>query len=214
VEAMGCGGSKPEEQPPTTNTRTNTRQNTAARPSGTAQQHTSARKHTSGRQPSSHRQSRSGHRSSSRDRPSNTRHRAQHGIRLTTLEEQPEDVAISDAVRDLATIIENHSRNYYPRTNTSAVGKEIGQSIVNDAIMSDDGNVGTIANQISKNLRGYQPDSSPDREAHLHSLVEEGRRIHDTMAQHRSNWSFGAWDEGVKFPRLLKNGVQVTPPRR
>ncbi|KAF8860448.1 hypothetical protein BDZ45DRAFT_672548 [Acephala macrosclerotiorum] len=128
---MGCGGSKPVQQPVETNIRTQTRQKTAARPSGTA------------RQPSSHHQSRSGHPPSSRNR---TRHRTANRpqIRLTPLEEQPEDVAISDAVRDLAAIIEGHSRNYYPRTNAFAVGKEIGRSIVNYAIMGDDNEISTV----------------------------------------------------------------------
>jgi hypothetical protein len=148
------------------------------------------------------------------------------------LEEQPEDVAISDAVRDLAAIIEGHSRNYYPRANAFAVGKEIGRSIVNCAIMGDDNGtvldpfpiaciftyrviiVVGITGQISGKLQRYQPDDSEDRQAHLQSLVEEGRRIHNTIAQHRGKWSFGAWDEGVKFPSLHKNGALVTPPRR
>lgn len=71
----------------------------------------------------------------------------------------------------------------------------------------------SITDQISSELRGYQSEYSEDREAHLQSLVEEGRRIRGTIAQYRGKWSFGAWDEGVKFPSLLKNGVLVTEPR-
>lgn len=128
---MGCLGSKPVQQPVDTNPRTQTRQKTAARPSGTARQHTSARK------PSSQHQSRSGHPPPSRNRKSDTRHQTanRHQTRLTTVNEQPEDAAISDSVRNLATLIEGHSRNYYPRTKAFAV---IGRRIVNHAIMGDD----------------------------------------------------------------------------
>jgi len=236
---MGCGSSKTDEQPPPVRPKTAVRPETRARPKTAAPPKTalrpesrsrpetrsrpktgappktgtrpetgtrskpyarpgSSQKHNSTRPPSSYQKS--AYPPSSRPRTSNR------------AAEKPEDAAISGTVENLAAIIEGHARHYYSG-NKFEVSKEIGQSIVNFAIMSDDYDEENITAQILGKLQRYGPKDSPKREPHLQGLVEEGRNIRDMMQRHRGTWGFDDWEDGIRFPSLLKNGVPVTSPR-
>lgn len=72
-----------------------------------------------------------------------------------------------------------------------------------------------ITRQILRNVQKYQLSNSADQEAYVQRLVGEGRRIRGLIiGYHSARWTFGPWDDGVRFPSLHKNGVLVASPRR
>jgi hypothetical protein len=66
-----------------------------------------------------------------------------------------------------------------------------------------------VAEYLSQKLEKFAKDpQDQDRGDHLVELCRSAEAIKWEMRKHPSKWDFGSWD-GVQFPKVLANGVEV-----